>query len=282
MSCARRTCLRRGGFTLVEVLVVVAIIALLIGLMVPGLASARDSARAAVCLSTMRQLGAGRALYANDHDGRALPMAYFQAPDVGFGEDSVFWWGTSGSTTGRVERERGFLTAYIAGSDDDSSSVYECPAQRVGTYVQQGGGGAGELTSTYGYNGYYLSPGKTPGWSMEIGGQRWKRVHEIDRPGELAVFGDALLVRGRRVMSTALLDPPMLFVRSSRTWRRNGSPTTAFRHGEVANINRADGSVAGRRAYPEWILSEFADRAGGVGSIGMDNDPVYVPDWRRW
>ena len=272
----------RRGFTLVEVLVVVAIVALLVGVLLPGLAGARESARSAACLSNVRQLALGWAMYADAHDGRAMPMASFQASDVAVNEDPVFWWGTSGAVSGRVDRARGFLTPYVAGSDDDRGSVYECAAQRAGSYEQQGNGAEGQLTSTYGYNGYYLSPSRTPGWSAEIGGRPWRRVHEIGRADRLLVFADALLVRGRRVYSTALLDPPMLWSRGSRSWRVNGSPTTAFRHADVAIGVRSDGSAAGVPSRPEWIVSEFVDRRGGVGSIGVENGPWYVPDWRRW
>lgn len=55
----------RGAFTLIELLVVVAIVALLIGILLPTIGRARDSARAAVCLSNLRQIGAGFSMYAD-------------------------------------------------------------------------------------------------------------------------------------------------------------------------------------------------------------------------
>lgn len=58
-----------GGFTLVELLVVLSIIALLAGLLFPVLIESRRRSYGTVCLSNLRQIGTASALYAQDWDG---------------------------------------------------------------------------------------------------------------------------------------------------------------------------------------------------------------------
>ena len=70
-----------AGFTLVELLLVVGIVALLLSVLFPALAQVRRSARRAACAANLNQIDRGLQLYANDNRGFAFP------PDSG-----SEWW----------------------------------------------------------------------------------------------------------------------------------------------------------------------------------------------
>lgn len=73
----RRPCAGRGrtcGFTLLEILVVLAVIAILAALLFPAFLTARAQARRATCQSNLKQIGLGLLQYAADSDG-VLSMA---------------------------------------------------------------------------------------------------------------------------------------------------------------------------------------------------------------
>src|SRR5688572_33198845 len=81
---------RRRGFTLVELLVVIGIIALLISILLPSLNQAREQARQTQCLSNLRQLGLAFVMYANDHNGN-LPIRNTSAGAGHQKWDWIYW-----------------------------------------------------------------------------------------------------------------------------------------------------------------------------------------------
>lgn len=273
-SPARRA--PRSAFSLIELLAAVAVIAVLVSMLLPALGAARESAHGAGCAANQRSLVTAWQMYARDFDDRAMPLAEFS------GAEQVFWWGTHGTASLPPDHSRGLIAPYLdAGLH--ARSAFECPRQPWGTYRPQGP--SRSITSTYGYNGYYLTPERTPGWSMTIGFRPWRRLFEVERPTELFVFADAMLGPSSATgtpMNCALLDPPRLF--DGASWTLNEFPTTSFRHERRGGAfgrtiaARADGSVRGEAALPEHLT----DPRHGIGSVGGENDPAYVPDWRRW
>ena len=80
--------MKRSGFTLVELLAVILIIAILIALLLPALAAARQDAESVVCLNNLRQCAMGIQQYAGENRGAIIEMSAMNDP--GFG--NIYFW----------------------------------------------------------------------------------------------------------------------------------------------------------------------------------------------
>jgi prepilin-type N-terminal cleavage/methylation domain-containing protein/prepilin-type processing-associated H-X9-DG protein len=219
---------RRGarGFTLVELLVVIGIIALLISILLPSLNAAREQARTVKCLANLQQLGLAAVMYTQNHKGFILPadvdMQVGGYADPTFGRNWTDTWATILVADKYVPYPRNIPPASPPGLDN----VFACPSgvlemsaithtsvnvpssrkdsQGAMGYLHQSGPGGLENTLNvfvwYGINGH-SDPGNTVIPSKRImyisGSTRatrgWTRINQIKKPTQLAFLFDGLL-----------------------------------------------------------------------------------------
>ena len=118
---------RRLGFTLIEILVVVAIIGIIAAILFPVFARAREKARQTTCVSNLKQLGMAVAMYSGDNDD-VLPNLTGGDPGDGITSGWVYYTGfeTPQGTT-KFDVTRGSIYPYVK-----NKQVYICPDDSVG------------------------------------------------------------------------------------------------------------------------------------------------------
>lgn len=135
-----------SGFTLVELLVVMAVITILMGILLPAIGLVRNSARTSACGNNQRQLGLALNAYANENDERYPPLNLM--PNLS-GQNAGRWWTNLLSDGNFVE------VAWVAPNSAPSGSVvngiFRCPAVPVDQLYW--GGGLGVLeNSAHGFS----------------------------------------------------------------------------------------------------------------------------------
>src|SRR5688572_15962728 len=184
---------RKSGFTLVELLVVIGIIAVLVGLLLPALNRAREQARRTQCLSNVRQIAMGFFMYTNENKG------WFPAPGVfggGLGSQtastmSPTWYGRAEDwIVWRLKQPDGPLEgAIIPYMNNPSPAVMRCPSDELNrTQVDVFGG---PFVYSYNMNSYLswgtiyhpLAAGILATAAEEAPDQGWNNIRQPNRWG---------------------------------------------------------------------------------------------------
>lgn len=161
---ARPSLAPRPGFTLVDVLATISVIAVLIGLLIPGLAGVSESARRVACQSNVRQIGLALVMYTSDYNGQLPRSRYIgQGGQGGLNRQPpsaekmvTVRLAAEPEQTDRFASWDGlgllYCTEYL-----NAAKVFYCPSHRgespFSTYARAWVGGEGEIVCNFHFRG---------------------------------------------------------------------------------------------------------------------------------
>jgi prepilin-type N-terminal cleavage/methylation domain-containing protein/prepilin-type processing-associated H-X9-DG protein len=245
----RRRIERSFGFTLVELLVVIGIIALLISILLPSLSKARESSKRLACMSNLRQLGQAMVMYNMANKGnfpRSAPYTSITSYDW------VSW-------LPGANREDGALVPYLGGRF--VAKHYICPSDDINAH-RSFTGGVYPFSYSMNRRMNLIEPGNT----MAFQDANFYDTHDaaikitdVRNPSEKILFyeeDDYSIDDG----SGALADPNYLAVRHDRT--NQGSPSisqqTAVSGTLTVPASQARGNVGFCDGHADFVTRAYA------------------------
>lgn len=230
--------IRAAGFTLVELLVVVAILAILASILFPVFSRAKITALQTQSLSQIRQIGLAWTLYAGDYDDTLMPPRTARG-----GQAFAYWWAGFDHATGVRDDRGGLLFPYSRSPEIQADPLWPDTLREAIGYTG------------YGYNYRYLGTGRV-------------RTTQITQPSRTVAFATSARLNFMppyQLQGNTYLEPP-----SSRY------PTFQARAHGQGLIVWADTHVSrwSPRDRNESIGGATAEayRAAGIGEIDEDGD----------
>ncbi len=278
----------KSGFTLVECLCVIFVIALLIGIFLPAVNNAREASRRMVCANNLRQLGLALSSYTS------VGNTY---PQPGKGPFSVHSLILPFIEQGNLYDAINFKTSpdILVFNENTtvartSINVFLCPSNFVGvSHRSDYPGNIGRGVEKYGYDGSFVLVGEPPvtlagfrdGTSHTIALSEWVATSvfsEESRP-PAAVFKTDNAYLGPNnydLFYHACVGPDAIFgnVGKGYNWLRGGPGATFYNH--VVGINGR--SCTNRTLVREGAWSAGSFHSGGANSLFADGHVSYLTD----
>jgi len=229
------------AFTLVELLMVIAVIALIAAMLLPSLSRSKASAQRAQCAGNLRQLGLASQMYWDDNRGTCF---LWQLGATNGGRLYWFGWLQDGSEGQReFDPLPGALYPYLR-----VHAIGICPALNysLSQFKLKATGAA----YGYGYNRFLSAPESQPPI----------KISQVKGPSETALFADAAQVND--FQAPASKANPMLeewyYIDTSADY-----PNGHFRHERRANVVSCDGHVATEQYVPNSLDPRLASQYVG-------------------
>lgn len=252
--------LQPAGFTLVELLVVISVIAILAGLILPALAKAKGKGYAMVCLNNTRQLTFGWLMYADEFEDRLPynlggdPNRQTFAPKTPLNwVNNVMTWERDEDNTNTALITEASLGKYLS----RNHRVYKCPSDRVVSDTQREIGWT-ERTRSYSMNAMLGHAGDLIKYGVNQNNPNYKQfftLSSIPAPSQIFVFLDE--------HPDSINDGYFLNVPAQLQWidlpasYHDGAGTFSFADGHVEIHKWVNGETR-RPAHPDAGLLPFA------------------------
>ncbi len=247
---------KESGFTLVELLVVVAIIGILATLLIPALNQSKARAQEITCMKNKQQLTLAWTMYSGDNEEK---LAYNLASDpsvTGWSAKSnpnwvnnVMDWELSPDNTNTSFANTSLLGSYISGS----AQLFRCPSDRALSPVQKRAGWnstSGGRVRSISMNAMVGNPGSAFQWGVNTNNPNYVqflRESDIPSPSSIFVFLDE---------HPDSIDDGYFLVKDGGQWvnlpgsYHNGGGSFSFADGHTVIHHWVDASTV-RPPYPD-------------------------------